>query len=189
MGRTRDRRYLKFHQDLPQRARVALEQIADQDRAEFDAPPNTIEAYLEVIRTHTIVPLTSWFGPAYCFSAASSDQSEITLVTPNNRQVLKEMPEWVDDINHEQPMVAWIENEVALGVCASVRKCDPAEAAGLDVLERARMRGIGQKLATAWASLVQAKGKIAMYSTSSDNVASQAVARRLGLELLGSSIG
>lgn len=67
----------------------------------------------------------------------------------------------------------------------SISPTATAKAAGLEVVEAARQRGIGMELAKSWASRVMDEGKIAMYSTSSDNIASQGVAARLGLRFLG----
>ena len=67
----------------------------------------------------------------------------------------------------------------------SISPTATAKAAGLEVVGAARRRGIGMELAKSWASRVMDEGKIAMYSTSSDNIASQGVAARLGLRFLG----
>ena len=73
----------------------------------------------------------------------------------------------------------------AAAVCASVRMSSAAHEAGVETSPAFRKRGLAIAVVAAWAERVRLAGAIPIYSTSWDNVASQAVAARLGAELIG----
>ena len=74
----------------------------------------------------------------------------------------------------------------AVSVCRSVRITPQAHEAGLETLLEFRRRGYAKDVVIAWARAVQVMGATALYSTSWENIASQAVARKLKLEMFGS---
>ena len=72
-----------------------------------------------------------------------------------------------------------------MSVCRSVRLSSRAHEAGVDTLVSYRRRGYATSVVAAWALAVRALNLTPLYSTSWDNVASQRVARRLGLVQYG----
>jgi hypothetical protein len=68
-------------------------------------------------------------------------------------------------------------------VCDTARSAPSSVEAGVWTYERHRRRGLATTVTSAWLALVG--DRTAFYSTSSDNVASQGVARRLGLTPIG----
>ncbi len=88
-------------------------------------------------------------------------------------------------MDERQPFVVAVENDAAVALCCSVRITAAAHAAGVETLPAARRRGMASQAVAEWARAVDELGAIALYSTSWDNVASQAVARRLGMKLIG----
>lgn len=187
LGRDFERRYVRFHKDVSPEARDQINRALSGETVLFSAPPEHSERYVEILQQNESVDVR--FGPAYWFAdkVQLQDNPEIVQITAQNQSQLEpKMPDWLPDVDFEQPMMGWLESGEFIGVCGSVRTSDFAVAAGLEVIPSARCQGIGYQLTEAWAAQVQQLGKIALYSTSSDNSASQGVARRLGLALLGS---
>ncbi len=78
-------------------------------------------------------------------------------------------------------MVALVKDGQAVSVCATVRSAGLACEAGVETLARYRGRGYAGHAVASWASAVRREGRVPLYSTSWDNEASLAVARKLGL--------
>jgi predicted GNAT family acetyltransferase len=91
----------------------------------------------------------------------------------------------VPELNSWQPYLAIIEDSQAVAICRSVRVSSRAHEAGVNTLIGYRRRGYATAVVAAWALAVRALNRIPLYSTSWNNVASQGVARRLGLVQYG----
>ena len=102
-----------------------------------------------------------------------------------NADLLRTFPDWRDEVDERQPFIVSVEDGAAVALCCSVRITSTAHAAGVETLPAARRRGMASQAVAAWARAVDDLGALALYSTSWDNVASQAVARRLGMKLIG----
>jgi RimJ/RimL family protein N-acetyltransferase len=162
---------------------VIAERIDDElePRTELDADSRQ--------RIHDIVatlgPVSGWlFGPSFVFagwvhpplnvevwSSATHDADALESLMPEHDRALDEP--WA---------AAMVEGRVA-AVCETARSAPRSVEAGLWTYPSYRRRGLGSAITAAWSSLVE--GRTAFYSTSSDNVASQGVARRLRLRPLG----
>jgi RimJ/RimL family protein N-acetyltransferase len=73
----------------------------------------------------------------------------------------------------------------AVCICFSARRTPRAAEAGIWTREDFRGRRLAPTVAARWAAAERSHKDILFYSTSSDNIASQSVARRLGLQPLG----
>jgi predicted GNAT family acetyltransferase len=80
-----------------------------------------------------------------------------------------------------QPYFAIVENEQAVSICCSARSTPVATEASVETLEEFQGKGYGADVVAAWAISIQEENRIPLYSTSWDNFASQAVARKLKL--------
>jgi predicted GNAT family acetyltransferase len=77
--------------------------------------------------------------------------------------------------------VATILDDRFVALCHSAYISTKAHIAGIDTLEGYRRRGHAVAVAAEWGQAVRELGKIPIYSTGIDNVASQGVAAKVGL--------
>lgn len=104
-------------------------------------------------------------------SSAEMDLASLRGRMPEHDRALPEP--WV---------VALVDDRVA-AVCETARAAPGSVEAGVWTYEPHRRRGLATAVTAAWSTLVA--DRTAFYSTSWDNVASQGVARRLGLHPVG----
>jgi RimJ/RimL family protein N-acetyltransferase len=110
----------------------------------------------------------------------------VLAITQSNAEVLRGgFEELVAEVSDWQPVVAIVEDGRAVSMCHSVRITSETHEAGVKTLPGFRGKGYAQDVVTGWAHLVRSLGALPLYSTSWDNTASQAVARKLGLAPYG----
>jgi predicted GNAT family acetyltransferase len=85
-------------------------------------------------------------------------------------------------------MVALTVDGHAVAVCCSGRRTSMAHEAALETAPPYRGRGYAAQVVTAWAGVVRDMGRVPLYSTSWQNEASRAVARKLALIHFGSDL-
>jgi len=132
-------------------------------------------------------------GPAYRFpgslAAAAAHPARITRA---NLGLLRRMDWSMEALTRNfeawEPMCAAVEGDAAVSLCFSARLTARAAEAGVETLEDFRGRGLATAVVAAWARAVRAGGREPLYSTSWDNRASQAVARKLGLVRYGADL-
>jgi GNAT superfamily N-acetyltransferase len=126
-------------------------------------------------------------GPLYRAPAPPPGQGPATRITAANASLLSGgLDEWLPDVAAGLPMCAVIVDGRAVSLCASVNAARGAHAAGVETLPAYRGRGLASQAVAAWAQAVLDDDATPFYATTFDNVASQGVARRLGMELVGS---
>jgi hypothetical protein len=127
-----------------------------------------------------------WSGPAYMLEHNVAPLVPPTAITDANAHLLHGgLEAWLPDVQHCQPLMAVIADGRAVSLCASVRISVAVHCAGVETLPEYRRRGYAVSAVAGWAHAVRAIGATPFYSTSWDNVASQAVAARLGASLAG----
>ena len=147
------------------------------------ARPSSAERARELLAPVSL----EWRGPAYVLPAelpADERARELTSASP---------PEWLepfswlrDRLDEYAPVAIALQDGEPAALCHSPRgMTDHAAEAGVLTLEPLRGRGLATAAVACWARAVQQRGRLALYSTSWDNLASQAVARRLSARLYG----
>lgn len=131
-----------------------------------------------------------WIGPAYVFPNVVGRTFPRTIkVTHENKELLKpHFPYTYEDFEYKQPCFVIMEDNIPVSICCSARQSSKAAEASLFTHEDYRGKGYGVEVATAWSQEVQKQGRMALYSTSWDNFASQSVARKLQLVQYGTDI-
>jgi RimJ/RimL family protein N-acetyltransferase len=189
VGRTIDGPVLRFRHDVPSDVRKELEAAVagDVHGHTLDAPisPTRYEAILD-----RWAPVQRrWAGPAFSFPDELPSAIGAILVTENNAAFLQPLlAGWIPDVPRCQPMYALAVDANAVAVCCSVRTTPEAHEAGVETALAFRGRGYAALIVAAWARAVRELGRIPFYSTSWQNEASRAVARKLGLIHFGSDL-
>jgi hypothetical protein len=146
----------------------------------------------EVIKVLSLDRLVNnlWIGPAYVFpEVMDRTYTKAIKVTHENKEILKShFPYTYEDFEYKQPCYVIVEDNIPVSICCSARQTSKADEASLFTHEEYRGRAYGIEVANAWAAEVQKQGRIALYSTSMDNFASQSVARKLQLVQYGTDI-
>jgi hypothetical protein len=126
-------------------------------------------------------------GPAYRFPSLVARPGDVVRLTETNRALVREPYRWLyDEFPDWQPVFAVVRDGAAVSVCFSARWSATAAEAGVETLASHRSHGHAAAVTAAWAAAVRETGRIPIYSTGWNNLASQGVARRLGLIMFGS---
>lgn len=125
-------------------------------------------------------------GPAFTFPEALPAPVDIIAIT-ELAQLERHFRGWrADELPERSPILAIVENGHAVSVCFCARASAVAAEAGVDTAAPFRGRGFGPRVTAAWALAIRASGRVPLYSTSWNNHASRAVARKLALEACAS---
>ncbi|MGH2631938.1 MAG: GNAT family N-acetyltransferase [Tepidiformaceae bacterium] len=191
LGRTHAGNVVLLHQDLPKHVAAELRTIAAAEPLayDFEAPPRQLYPLLHALRRHASAQ-DIWRGPAFTFpeelSAPSANVAELTR--EDTHRLHPELAEWAVDFPDCEPAFSAFEDGVAVAICASARLGRGGAEAGVETASGFRGKGYAGAATTAWAQAIRDSGRVPFYSTSWENSASRAVARKLGLTLFGEDI-
>lgn len=193
LGRTSVGNLWRVRSGLPNATADALATLADAEPIASDPrmPVHNVGAMLEVLGTdadHTVLEA----GPAYRFPDVIVDTSAlgatVRRLSRTDIPLLESMravgwdPDRLpDEFAGWEPMLALFIERAIVALAFSSRNTPRAAECGVDTLPALRGRGYAPTIVAAWAEAVRASGRIPLYSTSWENSASQAVARKLGL--------
>jgi len=192
-GRTREGNSCRVRHDVPEPIAQELEALATAEPVsdDLEAPPVHLDAMLTALRLDH-EPAIGHYGPDYRFPGEIPAPDGVTPITRGNLNLLRRMVGRMDaldrDFDHVEPWMAMVVEGAAVATCYSCRRSNRAAEARVDTLDDYRGRGYASAVVAAWARAVRETGRIPFYSTSWDNTASQAVARKLGLVQYGVSI-
>jgi RimJ/RimL family protein N-acetyltransferase len=172
--------------ELMQRLTGIIEQMPSV--TDLRAPLPALAAVREALSAHA--PITAeQSGPSYRFPDSIAQPALAVQLTAENVEAARDTYPWLlEELADWPPCFAVIHDGAAVSVCFSSRLSAQAAAAGVDTLPEFRGRGYAVAVTAAWATAVRASGRIPLYGTSWDNVASQGVARRLGLLMSGADM-
>jgi hypothetical protein len=183
VGRARGGHMARFGATLPEANVDALQRFIDGL-----SPVESLrfpESTLSTLRALMGGPETGG-GPAYRFPADIPSLSGVTRLTEGNRDLARETFAWLHrEVADWQPCFVVIVDGAVVSACYSSRIGPRAAEAGVDTLAEFRGRGYAAAVTAAWGSEIRAIGRIPIYSTGWTNLASQGVARRVGLEQFG----
>jgi hypothetical protein len=193
LGRTREGNLWRCRYDLPVDIIKQLEQLAASEPVSDDlrADPINLQAFKDVLRPHGEVRDVSG-GPAYYYPEDIPQPANTVEITEDNVELLRNLEVDLDNVPRaltvRSPWIVVVDNGIGVASCFSARLTSRAAEAGLWAHEAYYRRGFGSAAAAAWAIAVRKMGRIPLYSTGWDNLASQGVARRLGLRMYASDL-
>lgn len=190
LGRSLGGDVVRFSEALPETLVQRLTALLAREPAARDlrAALTADEELRNVLEGHAPVRAAGG-GPAYCFPAALSLPSGVVAVTAENAYLVQRtFPDLFRTIAVTPRCVAVVRDGAAVSVCFSSRSGPRATEAEVETLPEFRGRGHAAAVTAGWGLAVQAAGAIPLYCTSWENVASQGVARRLGLHMYGADM-
>lgn len=185
MGRTHEGNIWRFRHDLSDDLKRELEHVCRAEPVAVNLADSPMHA--DAIRTllHTATPIThEERGPAYFIPDTVQAPANGTLVSDANAFVLEAHFPWkITSPSGVRTglLMAVVVGDSAVSICYCARLTDQAAEAGVETVANARGQGYASAAVAAWAGVVRQRGLIPLYSTSWENVASQGVARKLGL--------
>ncbi|WP_413376754.1 GNAT family N-acetyltransferase [Paenibacillus taichungensis] len=139
-------------------------------------------------RVETFKPVKSvWMGPAYAFPEKCGGwHPNVQLIESHRTFLLEEhFPDLIERLHEKMPVAAYVIENSAVAVCCSARVSQQGAEASLNTAPNFRGQGYAAEAVNCWQYHVKESGRIPIYSTSWDNIASQTVARKLGLIQFG----
>ena len=176
----------RSHASVPAPVAVRLMELADAPRGRPGHWANEYASYIQALSS--IGPTKAVrAGLLYAFPRVSAPEGDAVSIGPGNRDLLRHgLDEWLPDVDAGLPMIAIVRDNRAVSICASVNASRTAHCAGVETVADHRGQGLAGRAVASWAHAVQTLGAAPFYGTTFDNLASQGVARRLGLTLIGS---
>ena len=190
LGRTTDGDMWWFRHDVAPDVRTELEAAIRHDNRQATALNSPIDPapYEATLARYAPVERTE-VGSAFSFPESLPQNAGATRVTDANAELLTlHLAPWLPDVRVSQPLFVVTCDGNAVSVCASVRQTSEAYEAGVETAVAYRRRGFAAPAVAAWAAAVREIGRVPLYSTSWQNTASQAVARKLALIQFGSDL-
>lgn len=187
LGRTKDGYVVRFGATMPDALAERLEVIIDRQPPVEDLyalPPVLAEAR-KVLAQHVAITKEE-AGPAYRFPEVIKRSEQVVQVTEENRELARGTYPWLyEELADWGPCFAVVQKGRVVSVCFSSRISADAAEAGVDTLPEFQKRGYASAATAAWGAAIRESGRIPLYSTSWENVASQGIARRVGLIMFG----
>jgi RimJ/RimL family protein N-acetyltransferase len=187
--RTTSGNFWRFGQHTPPDVIEQLEALCRREpiAPNFDAlrnPPQHIDAFLQTLAPAT----TPSHGPEFRFPEpiTSPENMTVTRITHEDEARIAPHFAWMLPLLDVMPPAWAVEQDGKfVAACFSSRTTAQADEAGVFVAEGYRGRGFAPAVVAAWAMGIRALGRVPLYSTAWDNVASQRVAAKLELIPIG----
>ncbi len=190
LGQTSEGNQRWFRNDLEDEVVHQLESLCGREpiRTDLHGPPANSRRYEALLAEHT--PIESvWAGPAYYVPEEIEAPENTVLISEDDRDLLSPfLEDWFDDVSECQPFAVALQDGRAVSLCATVRTTAEADEAGVETHPDFRGHGFAGQVVAAWAKAVRHLGRLPFYSTSWQNTASQAVAKKLGLVQFGADV-
>lgn len=136
------------------------------------------------LREHAIIE-REYRGPAYVLPSLEPAAGAVLLGGPDTPPLHPELLARGWRTSETGPYVGVVWDGLVVAVCSSSREGSGACEAGVETAIQYRGLGLGSLAVQSWAAAVQQSGRVALYSTEWENLASQRLAARLGAHQYG----
>jgi hypothetical protein len=129
------------------------------------------------------LPLLEYRGPAFLFPDQLPTEDRVELLTDVGQASGDGPFAWLRSARQASHPIAIMRahNGDVASICFSARSSQVAAEAGVETREQYRGRGYGSIAVVAWAAAVRQGGRMPLYSAQWENIASRALASRIGL--------
>lgn len=186
-GRTPEGNVLRFRYDLPQEVTNKLTKLVSTEPSSCDLPRSTVlfEEIKEILQEHKEIQYI-YEGPAYKLTGGVNLSRDVIKITKDNVNLLENSFDYMlSELQFLEPCFAKLVDGNAVSICFSSRIAVESHEAGVETLPNFRGKGYAAEVVAAWAADIDKINRVPTYSTSWDNTASQAVARKLKCEFYG----
>lgn len=187
LGRSCEGNVWALRQDLDAATSAALRRLCTGEprliTPRADSSPDCRESVLELL-----APVESEYrGPAYVLPDGLPTDDRAREVAADERSLWCDAFPWLAaEFDAVAPVAIAFAGGRPAAICHSPRgRTALAAEAGVETLAPFRGQGLATAAVACWARAVQRSGRLALYSTSWDNAASRAIARRLSARLHG----
>ena len=159
------------------------------DCADAQAHPPALEVIRAILADYA--PAASEYsGPAFLFPDRLPPFQRAELLGDSHRAPREGPFAWLREADEASRPIAFVRSESGdvVSVCHSARATSAVAEAGVRTLEEHRGLGYGSMAVVAWATAVRQDRRTPLYSTQWDNMASRALATRLGLICYGEDL-
>ena len=187
LGCTSEGNVLRFRYDLPRDIIKKIEELVALAPMEGSRQMDTaLLAKLKgILQVHQEVQKI-YAGPAYRLPRGTTVANDVLKITKDNVCLLKDGFEYMlTELPYWEPCFVKFVDGHAASVCFSSRIAGGSHEAGTETLPHFRGKGYAAEVVAAWAAAINEMNRIPTYSTSWENTASQAIARKLRCELYG----
>jgi hypothetical protein len=188
LGRTRSGYIYRLGHAVPDVLARRLAEVIEREpfAGAVRMPPAGVDAVREALAGHAPIAGEGG-GPAYRFPDALVRPPDVIPITADDAHLVQDTFPWVI-LAGWQPCFAMVRDGAAVSVCFSSRIGTQAAEAGVNTLPEFRGRGYAAAVTAAWGAAIRDRRLIPLYSTAWDNLASQGVARRVGLSMFGADM-
>jgi predicted GNAT family acetyltransferase len=167
--------------DLPADIAAELERLAASEPVvnDLQQPPAHLSTYTELLEQNAPVSDVE-SGPAYYLAEDHPPNGVVTITAENAHLLETNFPYTRSTLDERSPVVVTVADGTAIAAAYTARNTAKAAEVGVFTEEAYRGRGYAVEIVRGWAQAVRTTGRLPFYSTSWENTASQAVARKLG---------
>jgi len=185
LSRSKSGNLWRTRYDLSAELSAELERLAAAEPVVSDLtePPRYAAEYVRLLQEHAPI-IGTGAGPAYYLP--SNQPHDAVMITSENVALLEAHFDWLrTTLADYAPVAATIVNGKAVAVCFCSRITPKVAEAGVHTEAIYHGHGYATNAARGWVMAVRATRRQPLYSTSWTNLASQAIARKLGGVLYG----